>query len=55
MSIELDKLYEVFKADYGYDCEDVFEVPESDSQVALMTRLQRLIDNASRDHLLIIY
>ena len=55
VSTELDKLYEVFKADYGYDCEDIFEIPESDSQVALMTRLQRLIDNALRDHLLIIY
>ena len=55
VSIELAKLYEVFKADYGYDCEDIFEIPERDSQVALMTRLQRLIDNASRDHLLIIY
>ena len=55
VSTELDKLYDVFKAEYGYDCEDIFEIPESDSQVALMTRLQRLIDNASRDHLLIIY
>lgn len=55
VSTELDKLHEVFKADYGYDCEDIFEIPESGSQVALMTRLQRLIDNASRDQLLIIY
>ena len=55
VSTELDKLYDLFEADYGYDCEDIFEIPESDSQVALMTRLQRLIDNASRDHLLIIY
>ena len=55
VSTELHKLHEVFEADYGYDCEVIFKIPESDSQVALMTRLQRLIDNASRDHLLIIY
>ena len=53
--MELDKLYDVFSAEYGYDCEAIFEIPESDSQVALMTRLQRLIEQASRDHLLIIY
>ena len=55
VSIELAKLYNVFRADYGYDCEDIFQIPEDDSQVALMTRLQRLIERASRDHLLIIY
>jgi hypothetical protein len=55
VSTELDKLYDVFNADYGYDCEHIFEIPERNSQVALMTRLQQLIDNASRDHLLIVY
>ena len=55
VSTELDKLYKVFKVEYGYDCEDIFEIPESGSQVALTIRLQRLIDNASYDHLLIIY
>ena len=55
VSTELDKLYNVFSADYGYECEDIFEIPESGSQVALMTRLQSLIERASRDHLLIIY
>ena len=55
VSTELDKLYNVFSADYGYDCEDIFKIPEGGSQVALMTRLQSLIEQASRDHLLIIY
>ena len=55
VSTELEKLFNVFSADYGYDCEDIFEIPEKGSQVALMTRLQSLIEQASRDHLLIIY
>ena len=55
VSAELEKLFNVFSAEYGYDCEDIFEIPENGSQVALMTRLQRLIEQASRDHLLIIY
>ena len=55
VATELEKLYNVFKTEYGYDCGKVFKIPERNSQVALMTRLQQLIDNASRDHLLIIY
>lgn len=55
VSTELEKLFNVFSADYGYDCEDIFEIHEEDSQVALTTRLQSLIKQASRDHLLIIY
>ena len=55
VSTELEKLFNVFSADYGYDCEDIFEIPEHGSQVALMTRLQRLIEQASREHLLVIY
>ena len=55
VSIELEKLFNVFSIDYGYDCEEIFEISEDGSQVALMTRLQSLIEQASRDHLLIIY
>lgn len=55
VSTELDKLYNVFSADYGYDCEDIFEIPEDGSRRALTDRLQSLIEQASRDHLLIIY
>ena len=55
VSTELEKLFNVFSTDYGYDCEEIFEIPEEGSQVALMTRLQSLIEKASRDHLLIIY
>ena len=49
VSTELDKLYNVFSADYGYECEDIFEIPADGSQVALFTRLQSLIEQASRD------
>jgi hypothetical protein len=52
---EVEKLHDILEKVYGYECGEIFKIPEDNSETALFTQIQLFMKNAAPDELLIVY